>query len=481
MSLKDYLHTDEHFSDSGTKIVSMGCKYRSEVAPDYECKEPPEPGSDYCIFHSPSPDPDKFKERLKKQLEGKGRNPRYSFVGYRFPPDWQWDEVLSRKVFSQRADFRGSMFGTGTDFGGARFYGGADFEEAMFWGKTSFWWTKFYGDTSFSRAEFRGHTLFPQTCFGGKANFWRAKFGGNTHFCEASFSGDVDFEGVEFGGNASFQGAKFDKDASFQGTKFGGNANFRDSHFAKEVVFRKASFSAEALFVGKGDNRLFESVIDFREVDLAQPKMLQFHHVDLSKCLLRGTDVQEVDFVDVRWAEKGLFSFFGHDVMKRQAVYDEIYSLEKGDWKALPEIEKLYRQLTHNYENARSYSLAGHFHCGAMEMVRKQHRSWWRRNVFSLVALYRYLAGYGEYPSWPLTVLAVAWVLLAVGFYFLHPTGESWRRLGWALLHSAQALVFRGAPEGARGLTQALGFIGSIIGAMQIAFFLIAIRRRFKR
>lgn len=66
------------------------CTWTSQKNKDYSCRQPSEPGSDLCVFHSPLPkDTQSFLDALKSQVEGKTaeevRNERYDFTGYTFP------------------------------------------------------------------------------------------------------------------------------------------------------------------------------------------------------------------------------------------------------------------------------------------------------------------------------------------------------------------------------------------------------------
>lgn len=119
------------------------------------------------------------------------------------------------------------------------------------------------------------------------------------------------------------------------------------------------------------------------------------------------------DFVNVKW-DIERYRLWKVGFPARAVVYDERNL--RVDPDRIEHVVKLYRQLTINYEQAKSYQLAGEFHYSAMEVQRtflgvprktlngfwlslgSRIWRWLRRNIFSLLAWYHHLCGYGERP-----------------------------------------------------------------------------------
>lgn len=159
-------------------------------------------------------------------------------------------------------------------------------------------------------------------------------------------------------------------------------------------------------------------------------------------------------------------------------------------------VVKLYRQLTINYEQAKSYQLAGEFHYSAMEVQRtflgvprKTLKGFWlslgsriwrwlRRNIFSLLAWYHHLCGYGERPVqvilvWCSMVLLVTVLLMLIGLS---------NDFGEALRFSFRAATLRvDLPEVKNPTATWLLTFTSVLGPVQIALFILALQRRFRR
>jgi uncharacterized protein YjbI with pentapeptide repeats len=225
------------------------CQYRSKIDPTYKCNEPTEPTRDFCIFHDPDPtkDKEKFKSRLKAQVDNRGRN-QYSFVGYHFPAQWgEWAHLLSQSTFQDDTYFWGAEFRGDTNFGGAQFSQGANFGGAKFHGDVYFKETLFEGYANFGGVRFRTSADFRGAHFSKRAIFWEAKFRGGANFGKVQFGGDAYFRTAEFRRPVSFRSAKFhslgDKETAFRKARRSyeedGDRAEADYYFRREMIAKR--------------------------------------------------------------------------------------------------------------------------------------------------------------------------------------------------------------------------------------------------
>jgi hypothetical protein len=452
-----------------------------------------------CICHSA--DPEKASEKFREVLDEVVREKNYDFRGWVFP----CDAVLPIRYFDGpvRLGFATFRAGYGSMspavLQSVTFHGLADFESATFEGVVSFSGAKFQGEARFELATFQD---------------WAGFFG-------ATFEREAGFGCATFVGTAGFGGATFQGEADFGGATFQGAGRFGEAMFQGEADFGRATFQGEARFVGQGDNRVFSDShdTDFTEGRFEQPKKVQLRHVYLGRALFVGADVREVDFTDVEWARR---PFWGRRWERlvirddrlgravkwvctrwprwlkprgRPAVWDELAPEEKHQGKDHALIGKLYRQLKHNYEEQRDPITAGDFHFGEMHMRRmsKPPTIWFLRFLkrnFSLLALYRWVSGYGEDYILPLVWIGVVLVLWAGLFAWLKldvasasPGGVGPQGFWDYLFYSATCFVhwpekgFQPVSAVARYLSLAEGVIGPVL----IAMFTLALNRRFKR
>ncbi len=325
--------------------------------------------------------------------------------------------------FKDNASFKGAEFfsvGLNQDIGNFRFKLAADFSGAQFKSKTDF-----------SESRFNGKVKFEETKFFKEAGFLKVKFKSLVEFHKAEFNIEADFttnfSSARFGDVADFSESIFSNYVDFGDAWFKEKANFFCTRFDRSVSFKEATFESRAIFEGNRQKKIdvFPDTANhnFTNVNFGQSGQVLFKQVYLGKTAFLDTNVSKVDFTDVGWAEDELENRFISWLTrlanyKRYIVHDEIIARsENRDYEL---VEKLYRQLKLNFEAKGYYNRAGDFHYGEMEMRRLQkklQKNWFKRRV-SVVALYKYVSGYGEWYGLPLIWL-VALIFILPSFYLL--------------------------------------------------------------
>ena len=408
-----------------------------------------------CIFHSnnKNKDVELFQKNLDEIFKDESLE-NYDLTHFIFPEGVVFPERFSKRVF----------------FLGATFDGEADFFD-----------TVFEDEANFSGADFQG-----------EANFIHAVFNNWGNFFGAGFEGDATFIRAVFKGKANFGVAVFKNDANFEDATFWDEADFVQATFEGTLVLAQLKKDQQISFLPQ---------LDFRRVKFSKPERVQFQKVDLSYVRFLETDLRKVHFTDVDWnKEKG---------KGRNRVFDEVSHdpfTKKFDYAL---IAQLYRRLRANYEENLRYSEAGDFYIGEMEMTRKAERS-----IFKKLPLlfYKAISNYGESYYRPLCWILAILLIFPLLFMFagiqpisldpnnpkadvIHyrldfsstgsflPTTEKIGDYYTSFLYSMSVFSFIRDKKYTTidNWGHTLFVIESILSPVTLAFFLLALRRRFKR
>jgi uncharacterized protein YjbI with pentapeptide repeats len=430
-----------------------------------------------------------------------------SFVGSKFKEMVQF----KRAKFHKKTEFINSSFKM-SDFGGTEFNKEVVFFNTKFLGLTRFTNTLF-NETHFKKVVFDGPVWFQFTRFKKDILFLGTKFRRGVSFTDSMFYGDKAYFQATFHKGAYFARTIF-RSALFIYTTLHDAAYFVNCVFIGPTLFHNilTTTKGEILkFIGdpsKGipdlqqflngldttDKDKFES---FWGKDLEQLKTIMRNgKIALKMVSFKETDVVFVKFLNVEWDRKRIG--IGPLRMERIVIYDEKLlenSVRRGDYETVAHI---YWGLRHNYEKSGRYAEAGDFYISEMEMRRLQNSppplrkgskmtiwerirwtilswGWWRRNLLSPLAIYKYLSLYGESYT-----LAGLWILGTIFlFTFLRTLlppqgGPSPDILDNPLTRSILALFqLRGE--------ETIDNIERIIGAILTGNLFIALRRRLER
>ena len=344
----------------------------------------------------------------------------------------------------------------------------------------------------FSHFIFPGQIYFPES-INKVIVLNSAIFQEDLPFRPTSFQQNAYFEWASFKGYANFGEKIFQKGAYFDGAVFERATRFYKSSFKDVVSFNSATFENILIINQAESNKIFsEKEVDFRGVKFLKPEKVIFRKVNLSKFRFLETDLRKVEFVDVDWDMK----------TGRSRVYDAIELdpvTKKFDY---PLIAQLYKRLRANYEENLNYAQAGDFHIGEMEMYRKGKGEPIDRGI---TWLYKVLSNYGESYRRPLVWIALLLLLFPLLYMFagitpkiggsqiqyyldlsfkgilpnLEKLKDFWSSFIYSL--SVFSLIRERPYQTISDLGHFFTILESIFSPVLIAFFLLALRRRFKR
>jgi|CXWL01.1.fsa_nt_gi hypothetical protein len=320
-----------------------------------------------------------------------------------------------------------------------------------------------------------------------------ATFYGLIQFDGKTFHRSVDFDAAVFKEVASFQHVQFNMPASFVGTIAERDAAFADAIFGDSVYFDQmicqraefalAQFKSMASFRGKPDQILFQRATEviFDEARFFRPDLVRLAYADFSRCSLLKADLRGIDFSGVRWGDKGKWS--KHVVLYTREPEEQVRI----------ELESAYRQIRQSYEDRRDYGRAGAFYFGEMEQK-------WKGSRGFLVTLYRLSSSYGHSPGRAcmilLLLLAVDALLVALcglkpvlnAAYILVEGNGSW---AWVLIgawwdalwfHVLKVVTFNQPMVVPRlPIGDVISSLMRILISVQVALFVLAVNRKFKR
>jgi uncharacterized protein YjbI with pentapeptide repeats len=443
--------------------------------------------------------------------------------------------------FMDVTSFLGSKFRGMVRFNRAKFHKDKDTEFINASFKFSdFNGTEFNKEVVFIKTKFRGLTLFTNTSF-NETRFDRVIFNGPVWFRITRFKKDVLFLNTKFRRGVSiidsiFWGDKAYFLATFYRGAYFARTIFRSASFISTALHDVAYF-ANCVFVGpsqfhnivaktKGGVLRFVGSLSMEMPDLQQflngldatskDKLESFwgkeleqlktimHNgkIGLKMVSFKGTDMMFCKFLNVEWDKKGIR--IGPLRMERIVIYDEKFLENNEGPRDYETVAQIYWGLRHSYEKSGRYAEAGDFYISEMEMRRLQIAppqtrkekggkstlweiisrtilswGWWRRNLLSPLAIYKYLSFYGESYT-----LAGLWILGTIFLFTflrtllppqLSPQGRpSPDILDNPLTHSILALFqLRGE--------ETIDNIERIIGAILTGNLFIALRRRLER
>ncbi|MBU4564333.1 MAG: pentapeptide repeat-containing protein [Desulfarculus sp.] len=444
---------------------------------EYSCPHEPLTGYGKCIFHADIGEKEQdvnLREVFIVKLKEIIKNLSYDFRGFKFPGKFDWKKNGIREFSPSgtgKANFRWAEFGDDINFRHAWFIKGAIFDRVIFHGKVDFSHATFDDKTGFQSATFKGEAFFTQL--------------------KTSRKDALDYSGLE--------GGPFEVGAPW-------------------LIFNKTIFSGPTLI---------------RRNDLSNTR---FQSIDLSNVSFIDSKINRTRFIDCKWGggleskkkyrrkAQGIMRFrqprimFDELLLRKYRSKDQNTCNQSGEpveqvkleRKLTPgDIEILGLQLKQSLESMRDPITAGDFHFCSMEMKRMcaldDCKNYVENNLHlriqrffraSTLWLYKMVNGYGE--RYGRTLLWLVLLVLFSSVYFTisdHFVPNGWSPefktfapvLSWYdyFLYSLQNILplkigqqfIHPIGPGARWVS----FLETFLGTTFFAFFILALRRRFKR
>ena len=419
--------------------------------------------------------------------------------------------IFKDAVFKGTANFSNSEFQKNANFFQVTFNKLAFFSHAICKDNADFTSSRFDGRSNFESALFNSSTFYADVVFGGAVSFSKAHFEGIAAFENAIFQEKTDFSNVIFKKMANFESATFNGPTFFFGGTFKEHATLKGLNIKSRLRFEKANLKFTSFldtdvrmmdFVNcewnkrYGRDFLYDELVHF--YDASQMKLKSMESVVLKE----GFEV----YIEPIWVTFRIdkliqrFDSSWSDIWKHewQGFLKDIFAFRRSEH--INKVEMLYRYLKQKYKEEHNEQLTSNWHYGEKEMYRKS--SLLRRYVpITFSNLYWATSGYGERPVRAGIIL----LLLIVAFSFFLALGGllpligssvynlvaindisdilKRDKLGLLILNTLQYVTFQKEPffEPASLIGGWLKLIAQILIPVQAAFFVFALRNRYRR
>jgi uncharacterized protein YjbI with pentapeptide repeats len=468
--------------------------------PTYQTAE----GLGFCVLHCPIKEK---SENFKKALQQRIQNKSFNFRGVWFPDelslpllDISSDADFSFATFNGVVDFRATKFMKVANFRSANFieaayfgfahFGATDFRFATFNAAAEFHSATFTEPAEFAAVTFRAVADFVAAAFGAMANFDASTFSTIAGFGQVAFDETAKFSQVTFGEKADFTRATFISDVDFGRAIFGAEADFSRVTFNSNADFSYATFRDYASYTeARGAKESTNEIaFNFQSIRIEKPERFFFPAVKLRPHWLISVDPRNLDLAEVEWPDN---------------LDGEIDRLEKVQVSSpRKSLAITYRRLAITAEENHHYEVASMFRHESMDMRRMEKWAglrFWKTDW--LYWIYWMTSGYGERISrallW-LVAICLVFSLLYTKLGFARPEKEVATqndfitarrdemgeplRFPRSLLYSLEVMALQ-KPEPRPVTAAARGFVllQMILGPVQAALLLLAVRRKFMR
>ncbi|MFX0140530.1 MAG: pentapeptide repeat-containing protein [Candidatus Hodarchaeota archaeon] len=336
------------------------------------------------------------------------------------------------------------------------------------------------------KAIFMNIVYLRKCIFEEKSSFKNSEFRSMVRFSSSVFMKEAELD------------AHYYENAAFYDVEFHGNTNFRATAFEDRASFIRTIFPQHPYYV------------NFMGTRFNKPHSIKFSEVDFSRALFLWTDLSKIIFQNVRWPVtskiKGARHYLTDEFSGEHYLKEDMRGGQKYiSAKHYDHVQDLYQQLKRNFENQGSYAEAGDFYYGEMECYRKS--SWARRFLPSLVNLYRISSGYGQryIRAGIVLILMLLFFAGAHTFLGLEPTPHNYdyskiqysfnlnfrkansfvSDLFISTVYCVEVLIREEEPD---RLFRPMSTKGDILNStysilvyLQLLFFILAVRRHFKR
>lgn len=338
--------------------------------------------------------------------------------------------------------------------------------------------------------------------------FFNCKFGGDVDLFRCEFDSDFGISKSIIHGNVKIEWSNFNKLFVFYRNQVKGNFFFHassvksnalliESEINDFILLRWSYFMGQVEIVDMRTNKAWH----IHGVDFSSANRARFRNINFTEVYLFDSKLVDVDFIGTTWkVENGRF-VIGDEIVFRTKQIPPRYPIK--DFQSLIEtgsiVESLYLQLCANYDKKRLFDISGKFYISAMEMRRQSHSNWFKQNLFSWEAWYKYISNYGQSSTrafWGIMLILVLCSIiisfdtnlyqinnglnLEISFQSISSTLNIFLRSIkynlYYLIHPAE-WTFKDQISLTAFVTAWERIIVIVLGA----FFLLALRRRFRR
>lgn len=327
--------------------------------------------------------------------------------------------------------------------------------------------------------EFKKSIYFNNCTFLGYTDFQNVNFEQNARFTSVNFCHETNFNFAIFNEDSSFSRCKYNGIAIYFKTKFNKETYFYKTQFISEVYFIQTEFNTaifKQIFIGENE-LLFEKIINnsFPSVTFIDSRLnsnVVFRKIDMRPISFIKTDIGNVKFLHCVWLGENRIKLNSENHTNNDSLFREDIMITYSD------LEDTYRQLKKNFDFTKNWELSGYAYVSEMHM--REKRLWNEENYYYwfLYWFYGYFSGYTQDVKKPILSLVGLISIFSLLFYFIDQDMTS------AIQRSFKGAIpyFEiGIEKPFEGYWLVLKNIETVLGGTFLAFFILALRKRFKQ
>ncbi|MEO1033631.1 MAG: pentapeptide repeat-containing protein [Bacteroidota bacterium] len=313
-------------------------------------------------------------------------------------------------------------------------------------------------------------------------NFSSAKFLGVVNFKSVKFSGNIDFYSAKFLGDVNFHNAHFHKEVRFISTEFNAEVDFTEVQFSTEyrTIFRFCYKSENTRENSESSSWNYQIHFNFHRVELNN--MVNFIGVHFHKTnFFRANIPKDLRFEECRWAGS-----------RRLVLWKEnkIFKLWNRKSSQFENYIERYRQIKLNYASFQEWELSGKAY--RSEMYIRQWLAFFeifnykkplmipiRIIEFLMSSFYGIFSGYTQSITKPFIWLILSTALIFPFFYSECQLIELFNCNYYEILEisAKNTFPFYRLENG----NFWIALIQKIFSSTLLAFFILALRKRYKQ
>ncbi len=394
-----------------------------------------------------------FKNNQGKITLGKDANFWFENEAYQFDSHVYFDFA----VFCERAYFPRCTFEGGVSFHNSFFLDEADFRGCVFNEQAVYRHCLFKGKTIFSETKFQKNFVLESSSFEGDTFFNHIESKSLFKLSFVTFS-YIELNSSVLNSESIFSNVKINDEFEFIGNSL------------KKLTILKCKFSESNRTTIQDINKQTKTLIpNFQFIDTVFNQHVAFRRVDLSKSVFHQCNFSNASFSEC-------FS-------SRKSMINEQHYIEKNNYEALSDI---YREFKRNFENTKDWELSDRAYVREMIMKQKHYfilakeRCFFSFNSIDwlLYKIYYFVSGFNRSYTRPLVLLIFTSMFL---FPILYSIFEN-DNLKDSMIKSLGSSIpfFFDVTDSVKYDGWGLHSSQSLISAILMAFFLIALRRRFR-
>lgn len=357
-----------------------------------------------------------------------------------------------------------------------------EIRDTVFHGWSSFKDSKFHQKATFGNTNFLGYpNQFNESTFLDDVQFFECKFQKEVQFMSTIFSKNTEFIRPEFHNKVFFNQSQFQGVTVFDRPIFKGKTDFSYCYF-EDINFKEIN-----TFWSYRDYNYTESPkLYFKDVFFNSKTFIK--NTDLSKLELDNSDVTNITFSRCIWNDTENRLKLVNELPTKNIETENKLKLAKNQHlkkleterliKKLRDSENHYRQLKKNFDGAKNWELSGKAYISEMEI--RKRRLWLEEKYYQWI-IYKFYDVFGGYTQdFKKPIISIFWLIIIFsGMYYF---------IDYDIVKALQRGVKGALPymeidtkNPFEGYWLILRNIELVLGGTFLAFFVLALRKRFKQ